>query len=164
MATRPLIYAWASSWSILFALYLLLVDKVAPDEIALGAFASGLAASGAVVSQGAARARFRSQWSWFRVLARIPGRVLMDCAVVFGALFRRLVLLEPMKGRFREVPFHYGGNRPVSSARRALVTAGVSLAPNTFVVAIDGERGHLLVHQLVPSAKPPGNGDTEWPL
>ena len=87
MATRRLIYAWATSWSILFVLYLLLVDKVAWDEIAIGAFASGVAASGAVVSQGAAQARFRPQWSWLRVLTRIPGRVLRDCAVVFGATF-----------------------------------------------------------------------------
>ena len=52
----------------------------------------------------------------------------------------------------------------MSNARRALVVAGVSLAAEHYVIAVDRERNVLIVHQLIPSQEPPGHGDREWPL
>ena len=56
-------------------------------------------------------------------------------------------------------PFDLGGAGRRSAARRALV-AGVSLSPNTYVVAVDRERKRLLVHQSIPSAKRIGGGNS----
>ena len=90
--------------------------------------------------------------------------MLADCGVVGAALARVLLKREKIEGAFRTIPFDVGGNDPESAARRALVMAGACLTPNTYVVAIDAEKGQLLMHQLVPSAEPPGGGDREWPL
>ena len=35
----------------------------------------------------------------------------------------------------------------------AVVVAGISISPNTFVIAIDPGRRRMLVHQLVPSGE-----------
>ena len=80
-----------------------------------------------------------------------------------GALLKSLSGAPPPAGEYRDITFHPGGDDPVSAARRALVVLGVSLSPNTFVVAVDRERGLLRIHQLVPSAQPSGE-DKEWPL
>ena len=73
-----------------------------------------------------------------------------------------------MAGRFRELPFdtETGSQPGEAAARQALVIAGISLAPNTFVVVVNEKpaSGTLLAHQLVPSLEPPGRGDRLWPL
>ena len=101
---------------------------------------------------------FKARLRWLGRLARIPGRILLDCGIVATALFRK------RPSSFRTIPFDPGDASAEAAARRAIVTAGVSAAPNTYVVAIDRSRGLILVHQLVPTALPPGGGDTEWPL
>ena len=63
-----------------------------------------------------------------------------------------------------EVPFAPGGADPRSAARRALVLAGVTVAPNTLAIRIDSRRSLLQVHRLVPQPHPPGGGDREWPI
>jgi hypothetical protein len=75
-----------------------------------------------------------------------------------------MALREEVDGAFRVIHFDAGGDDAHSVARRALVVAGVSLPPNSFVVSIDAERGRLLIHNLVPPAHSPGGPDEEWPL
>jgi hypothetical protein len=43
-----------------------------------------------------------------------------------------------------------------------LVTAAISLAPNSYVVAIDREARRILVHELVPRRA--ATRDPDWPL
>lgn len=151
-------------WTALLVFYLLLAAKWSWQEASAGAVAAGIATTAAVATYRAGGLAFRPRLRWLRLLARIPWSIFVDCGVVAAALWRRLVHGEMVTGSFRTVPFDPGGEGSVSAARRALVTAGVSLAPNTYVVAIDRDRGLLFVHQLVPSPQPPGNGDREWPL
>jgi multisubunit Na+/H+ antiporter MnhE subunit len=155
---------WLGWWAALFGLYFILAAKLQWQEAVVGAAAAALAATAATVPARTGGLHFQPRWPWLRPLARLPGRVLADCGVVGLALWRRLVQRRAPAGGFRSIPFDPGGDDAVSAARRALVTAGISLAPNTYVVAFDRRRGLILIHQLVPTARPPGGGDREWPL
>jgi hypothetical protein len=69
-------------------------------------------------------------------------------------------------GEFRAVPFdpEFGRQPGEAAARRAAVIAGVSVTPNSVVMAVDGGQERLLIHQLVHTRRPPGDGDRLWPL
>ncbi|HEX3998540.1 MAG TPA: hypothetical protein VHX65_08330 [Pirellulales bacterium] len=165
MRRQPLrLGQWAFWWTGLFALYLLLIVKLQWQELSVAVFITATAATAAWLSGRAGKLRYRPHFHWLRFAARLPPKVVVDCATVIGALWPRLARGKRLQGVVREVPFKPGGNGPVSRARRALVVAAVSLAPNTFVIDLDAERGVLIVHQLVPSKEPPGHGDREWPL
>ena len=164
MASVGAVRSWFGWWATLLGLYLLLAAKLTGEEILVGAGAAALAATAATVTAKAGNLRFQPRLSWLRRFARLPGLVLVDCAIVGAALWRRVILRRTVEGVFRSVPFDAGGDDAVSAARRALVTAGISLAPNTYLVDMDRERGILLVHQLVPSTETPGKSDREWPL
>ena len=60
-----------------------------------------------------------------------------------------------MRGVFRVVPFPAEADGARSAARRALVTALCSVAPNTVVVGVEGAEGEMLVHQLAPEPGSP---------
>lgn len=164
MSLVRVVGSWFFWWAALFGLYLLFVAKLTAAEALVGSVAAALAATGTMATARAADLHFRPRIRWLRLLLRLPWRVLADCGIVGMALWRQIVQRQNVDGAFRIVPFDSGGDDAVSTARRALVTAGVSLAPNTYVVAVDRQRGVLLVHQLVPSSEPPGGGDREWPL
>jgi hypothetical protein len=68
---------------------------------------------------------------------------------VFGALARTLATKQPPRGGFRELPVRYGDDTPRGVTRRVLQIATRSLAPNAFVLGIDGERDVMVVHELV---------------
>lgn len=164
MRSAGAVGSWVGWWVALLGVYMLFASKLAWAEAVVGAAAAALGATAAVVTARAGGLHFRPRAGWLPLLGRVPGRVLADCGVVALALWRRLVLRQAVEGVFRTVPFDPGGDDAVSAARRALVTAGISVSPNTYVVAIDRRRGLLLVHQLVASPEPPGKGDREWPL
>ena len=46
-------------------------------------------------------------------------------------------------------PLEVGGRDARSITRRALITAGASLAPNRYVIDFDRTEGRVLVHELV---------------
>ncbi|MGH7170000.1 MAG: Na+/H+ antiporter subunit E [Gemmataceae bacterium] len=151
-------------WLAFLPLYLLLAASLDGQELVAGVVLSGVAALAVTATRRAGQLHFQPRWRWLYHFRRLPGKVLVDCGVVGAALARALLRREQIEGTFRTIPFDLGGEDAESAARRALVTAGACLTPNTYVVAIDAERGQLLVHQLVPSARPPGGGDREWPL
>jgi multisubunit Na+/H+ antiporter MnhE subunit len=153
-----------SWWCVLFAFYLLLVASLAWQELFAGAIAAAIAAVAAVVTRRIGKLRFFTEPRWLLRLAALAWKVVVDSGIVFTALWRRLVRRGTAEGTFRTVPFDTRGRDARSAARRALVTAALSLTPNTVVVAIDRRHGKLLVHQLVPTPEPPGGGDQEWPL
>lgn len=130
------------------ALYLLLIDITDLPELIVGAGAAVLAATGLELAREQRIVGESVRWRWllraYRPLLRIPH----DCVVVSAMALRGLFRREPRVGRFRAVSFGAPGDEPYETGRRALAEAAGSLAPNTFVVGIDGERRLILAHQL----------------
>ncbi len=149
-------------WIVFFAVYLLLTLEWQGAELVAGTLCAALVSSLLLAVRRQSRVEFPMRPGWFWLLARrLPGKVLADCAL----LLRALGAVRP-PGAFRAVPFdRASGTAPdEAAARRALVIAGVSLPPNSVVVTVDRERNRLLVHQLVDTPAPPGEGDRLWPL
>ena len=146
LAATATLAAW---WLAMFAAWLLLVDTVAPQELVLGAGAAAVAAGIAFTVQRRGYIRFNPRLCWLAQTPRLAWTVLADCALLAGALWRRVVKREDVQGTSIRVPFDYGGDNGRDGARRALVNLSVSLTPNSFVIDIDPEAHSLLVHQLV---------------
>ena len=72
---------------------------------------------------------------------------------VYRALWRRLVHGEQPPSAFLELPARYGDDSAEGATRRVLLVAGTSLAPNTFALGIDKDRGVMVVHRLVAEEK-----------
>lgn len=141
--------SWAVWWAVLMAFWIVVDYSVAPAELLAGA---GAAALGALVAelafhQAGIRCRFRIRW--LVPALRLPGQVVRDTVIVFGALARRLVRGEEPASGFRELPVRFGDDSPEGVSRRVLMVGGHSLAPNTFVLGIDRDREAMIVHQLV---------------
>jgi multisubunit Na+/H+ antiporter MnhE subunit len=154
---------WLVCWSVLFGYYLLLADQLKGPEFLVGAVATTLACGAIGIVRRAGALRFRPRLSWVARIRHLPGRILLDCSLVGLALAQRLFTGRCTDGAFHSIPFDPGGDDPTSAARRALVIAGLSVAPNTFVVDIEPERGTILIHQLTGRG-PPDEGDRKWPI
>lgn len=154
----------AGWWLGFLPLYLLLAGSVSWQEIVAGIVLSVVAAFAVTVTCRAGSLHFHPRWRWLRHFRSLPRQVLADCVLIAGVLARALFHRGKIEGVFRTIPFDPGGDDAESAARRALVLAGACLAPNSYVVAVDRERGQLLMHQLAPSEQPPGAGDREWPI
>jgi multisubunit Na+/H+ antiporter MnhE subunit len=145
---------WIAWYLPLVVLWLAFVDTLAIEEVLLGLIAAAVAATAAEQVRAQDLVRFRLEWSWLRDLYRLPGQVLGDSWMLAVALWRRLGG-RPVEGVLRVVPFPVERDDARSAARRALVTGTVSLAPNTYVVGIEGDEGFALLHQLVPEPDNP---------
>jgi len=146
--------AWVTWWVLLAALWLALVDTVLAPELAAGAVAAAIAATGAVVVRSQRRLLLRPKAAWLRA---VPGRLLRvvtDLRPLLVALWRRGIRRADEHGAMAELPYAAVGDDPESAAHRVFTEALGSLAPNTMVVQIDRERRTLLVHQLVPTPDP----------
>jgi multisubunit Na+/H+ antiporter MnhE subunit len=133
--------AWLSWWVVLAALYLWLADNAALPELAAGAVAAAIGATGAVLVRGRRRTRLR----WLRGAWRPLLGVFGDLVPLARALPGR------RSGVLVEAPLRGPADDP---AYVALTEALGSLAPNTLVVGVDRERGVVLAHQLVPTRDP----------
>jgi hypothetical protein len=142
------------------ALYLLLIDITDLPELIVGAGAAVLAATGLELAREQGIVGESLRWRWLvrlhRPLLRIPRDIAVVSAMALVALLRR----KPAFGSFRVVRFSCDEDEPRETGRRALAEAAGSLAPNTFVVGIDGERQLILAHQLHPT----GGRETLDPL
>jgi multisubunit Na+/H+ antiporter MnhE subunit len=145
---------WIAWYLPLVALWLAFVDTFAREEVALGLIAGAIAATAADLVRAQDLVRFRLEPRWLRDLYRLPRQVLGDCWVLARALWRQLTG-HPVRGAFRVVPFPGEADDARSAARRALATAVVSVTPNTVVVGVERDEGHMLVHQLVPEPGSP---------
>jgi len=160
---RPRQFAMESA--VLLALYLALCGQATISEVAAGAVTAALAAGLLQLIRRCSGHRFEPRWGWYVLfLKRVWLRSLTDCAILLVPLWRRALHRDPIQGEMLEVPFAPGGADPRSAARRALVLAGVTVAPNTLAIRIDSRRSLLQVHRLVPQPHPPGGGDREWPI
>lgn len=149
--------AWFAWWVVLMALWIIADDSVATDELLAGAGAAALAALLAEVAGYQAATRPRLRRAWLGPALRLPADVARDTALLFKALWRRLVHGEAPRSAFLEVPVRFGQRTNEGAARRALLVAGRSLAPNSLALGLDAQRNVLVVHQLVAER----GGETE---
>lgn len=136
-------------WVLLMSLWVLLDDSIALAELLAGAGAAALGAGLAELVQYQAATQFRMRIEWLVPALLLPAQVGRDLIVVSRALWRRLVHGDVPEGGFRELPVRFGDDSPEGVTRRALLVAGRSVAPNSFVLGLDRERGVMVVHQLV---------------
>jgi multisubunit Na+/H+ antiporter MnhE subunit len=143
------IRTWLIWWALLMALWIIADDSIATDELLAGAGAAALAAVLAEVVGNQAATRPWLRRAWLGAALRLPVDVARDTGVVFIALWHRLVTGEVPRSVFLELPARFGPETNQGAARRALLVAGRSLAPNRLALGLDAQRNVLVVHQLV---------------
>ena len=144
------VITWLTWWVLLMSLWVAVDDSLAYDGMLVGAGAAALAATVAELASRQAEVRFRIRAAWLPRALGLPGQVVQQTFLVFGALARTLFTkAPPPDGRFRERPVAYGDDTPLDVTRRVLLTGAQSLAPNEFAVGIDAERDVMVTHQLV---------------
>jgi hypothetical protein len=130
------------------ALYLLLIDITDLPELVVGAGGAVLAATALELAREQGLVGESVRWRWLLRLYRPFLRVPRDIVTVSAMALLGVVRREARVGSFRAVPFREADDKVLETGRRALAEGAGSLAPNTFVVGIDGGRGMLLAHQL----------------
>jgi multisubunit Na+/H+ antiporter MnhE subunit len=143
-------------WAICMGLWMLLVFKTQPAEIALGALAAALAATGAELVRSRGYAPFSPDLRWSRVLLGLPRAVLVETwrmALLLAAHFLRG---RPIEGSFRIVHFPCGPRDDARDQARLAVSQWLGgVSPNTYVLGIDERRNVAVVHQLIRDKRPP---------
>jgi len=150
-----LVVIWCAWWAALLFVWFLLVDTLRSDELIVGSVAAAVAAAVAAVVHRRGYIRFSPRARWIRQTPAVCRGIIIDCAKLAGALWRRVVRREHVEGVTFRVPFVYGGENGRDGARRALVNFAVSITPNSYVIDIDPEADSLLVHMLVPGPLDP---------
>lgn len=124
-------------------------DSIALPELLVGAAVAVMAALFVELVQHQAASHVRIRFEWLSRALTIPLEVVRDLCTVFSALSRKLVAREDPASGLEEVPVRVGGGSAVTVTRRSLLVMGTSVAPNTFALGIDEERGVMIVHRLV---------------
>jgi multisubunit Na+/H+ antiporter MnhE subunit len=149
--------SWLVWWVLLMSFWVMIDDSIATDELLAGAGAAALAALFAELVTYQAATRFRMRMGWLVRALSLPGQVVRDTVIVYGALWRRLVHGEQPPSAFLELPSRFGDDTPAGVTRRTLLIGGTSVAPNTFALGIDPERDVMVVHRLVAKRE-----ETTW--
>jgi len=146
-----------AKFALLLGCYLLFAGQLSTDEVIAGVCCAAAAAAVSFTVPFIAERHFSfTGVPW----AKLIGRTLASLASDVPKVGMRL--LRPVSSAgLQRWPLASPGDDPRTTARRALVTLAASLAPNSYVAAVLGGRGELLVHSLAP-AEPPH--DPEWPL
>jgi multisubunit Na+/H+ antiporter MnhE subunit len=140
--------AWALGSMVL---WLLLTSTFRGAEVVTGAIAALLSAAAVEAVRERGRFVFRPRLRWARRAVGVPVRIVVETWEVTLVLVRHATGRRRVRGGLVAVPFSHGpDDDPEAAARRALATAGLSVAPNTVVVGIDAATDELLAHQLVP--------------
>jgi multisubunit Na+/H+ antiporter MnhE subunit len=140
---------WLVWWVLLMSFWVVLDNSINTDELLAGAGAAALGALLADFALHQAATRFRMRIGWLIPALSLPGQVVADTVVVFGALWRRLARGEQPPSGFRQVPVRYGADTAEGETRRVLLVGGKSVAPNSFALGLDAERNVMVIHQLV---------------
>jgi multisubunit Na+/H+ antiporter MnhE subunit len=140
---------WLTWWVLLAALYVLIDDSLLLPELAVGALAAAIGATGATLVHRERQALPEGDARWLRTLWRPLAGLVGDLWPLLRALPHR-----GGTGGMVEIPFDATTDGPRDTARRALSEALGTLAPNTIVVRIDTERGVVVAHQLVSTDDP----------
>ncbi|HEX9065135.1 MAG TPA: hypothetical protein VF843_08500 [Streptosporangiaceae bacterium] len=140
---------WLGWWIVLMAIWVILDDSVAVDELIAGALAAAVSAALTEVASHQAGVGYRIRLRWLTAAARLPAQVGRETAMVFAALGRRIATGQEPAGGFVAESVRPGPGAELGRTRRALLVGAQSLSPNKFVLGIDPERGELLAHKLV---------------
>lgn len=158
---------WLVPWALFAGFYLALAGTWGPLELTAAVMAGGLAAGLGAWVRARSDLAFHSHPRWWTLLGRIIRHTARDCVVVGRAVGSNLVRRRHPAGEFRTIEFaghrREGETEPEAAARRALVTIGVSLAPNSYVAVVDAEADRLVVHHLV-EMRGTETPDRVWPL
>jgi multisubunit Na+/H+ antiporter MnhE subunit len=144
------------AWCVpLVGLWLAFVSTLDRNEVLLGLAAAALGATAQELVNAQDLVRFRLEPRWLRGLWRLPGQALADTWRLTVLLWRQL-RGQAVGGSFRTLPYRAPPeDQARANARKALITAVVSVTPNTYVVGIEGDDRLILVHQLLPDAGDP---------
>jgi hypothetical protein len=137
-------------WVLCAALWMLLDDTTATPELVDGAVAAAIGACGSTLVQARTSMRFAPRAAWARRWWRPWAQLLAGLPVLAQMLLRALAGGEREPGQLRSVPFAVESADDVRAAQVALASFAGSVSSNSVVVAIDEDRGRLLVHELVP--------------
>ncbi len=147
--------AWLVWWVLLMALWIALDYSLDAAELLVGAGVAAVGAFAAELVGHQTDSHFRMRIRWLIPLWRLPGQVIRDTVIVFGALGRLLIRGERPASGFLEVPTAWGDESPAGVSRRVLLVGATSVAPNTIVAGMDRERAVMVVHRLVLPARRP---------
>jgi multisubunit Na+/H+ antiporter MnhE subunit len=148
------VLSWLFLWALSFALMLLYVGKIAPDELLFAAFGSAVSATASKIVLENHIAPLRAQWRAVAQIWRVPKYVVSGTWEILAVLARQIFLRKPAESLFYAVPFDAGGDDDESAFRRALAIAYTTATPNFVIIGIDRERGLLVYHQIQLSAIP----------
>jgi len=149
---RPLLRmaaTWTLVWATSMVLWLWLAATKNLSEAIVGFGASAVAATGLAVVRGK-DALVRPRLAWLRPAVALPLVVARYTVTVLGALWRHVVGGQHVRSELALVTIDEPHDETAARSLHLVATVGVSLAPNTFVVGFDRQRGTMLVHQLVP--------------
>lgn len=142
------VLAWAAGS---MALWVLLTSTFRGSELVAGAIAAAVTAAAVAAVYGRERFGFRPRLRWLRRGLFVPFEIVVETWRLTVALVRHATGRRLVRGAWVAIPFEHGPDGdPEAAARRALVTAGLSMTPNTVVVGIDPDRDQILAHQLLP--------------
>jgi multisubunit Na+/H+ antiporter MnhE subunit len=147
---------WVGTWLALLLLWMLYVDLLDVHELAVGAVAAAIGATAVDVVRRQRMLRVRLKLRWLGRAWRLPVRMIEDFGSLVRVLWDRLVRGRHVRGSFRRVPVDGRGNDGRSVARRALLIAAGSFAPNVYVIDLRPGASSALVHRLVAR---PGSDD-----
>jgi hypothetical protein len=140
--------AWIAWWIALFWLWLLLVGQWNREEVVAAAIAATIAASLAELARLRTGFAARIPLSGVADLPQALGAVVVDFGILVWALVVSLVRRRIVRGEL-----YSRGLTDASRARgtgpRAWTTIVASYSPNAFVLDIDPETRHVLLHDLV---------------
>ncbi len=146
--------SWAIWFVVLNVIWLWLISSFVLAEAVLGLVASAVAATAAVAVATSSPVGYRTRLEWLLLARRLPMRTLRESAMVLSALGRQIAGRGAVGGRFRIVQVELPEDPSESTAKRALLIAGESLAPNSYVLGINEETGAMLIHELVEVPEP----------
>jgi hypothetical protein len=138
----------ALTWCISVGLYLLCAGSLHQMELVAAV------AAATIVTALAAKLRVRflrtleMKGRWLTLLWRIPPAMFQESWFLLIALLQRLAGKEG-EGRFIEHQCPRCEYDHHDSARRAFMTFGVCITPNSYLVSYDPERKRVLLRQLV---------------
>ena len=154
------------SWILLAGCYLLFAEQTGAGDLVAGAV---IALCGSAIMEVVRRhsdRRYAVRPRWAQVVAPQVPRFFAECLPLLRALRTPSECRERGLGRLVAIAFDGTTGRTASEAagRRALVTSALCFTPNSVVLGLEMQPGHLLLHQIEATAEPPGSGNPVWPL